>query len=91
MENFPYIFLELIISTTERHLYVGKNFAAIMADTEGGTFFSRTVPIKSINPLSLDQVKDLRMPLFCDAIEALQKGDAVYYIGEIKKSEPVTA
>jgi len=91
MENFPYIFLELIISTTERHLYIGKNLQAIMDDTENGTKFCRE-PILGLNPLSLDQVKDLRMPHFGNAIEALQKGDAVYYIGEIKKpSEPVTA
>jgi len=90
MENFPYIFLELIISITERHLYIGKNLQAIMDDTEGGTKFSGE-PILGLNPLSLDQVKDLRMPLFGNAIEALQKGDAVYYIGEIKKQEPATA
>ena len=91
MENFPYIFLELIMSEIECHLYIGKNLQAIMTDTEDGTCFLRTVPIKSINPLSLDQVKELRMPLFCDAIEAMQKGDACYYIGEIKPSEPVMA
>jgi hypothetical protein len=91
MENFPYIFLELIISATERHLYIGKNLQAIMDDTEDGTCFLRTVPIQRINPLTLDQVKDLRMPLFCDAIEAMQKGDACYYVGEIKSLQPVTS
>lgn len=90
MENFPYIFLELIISTTERHLYIGKNLQAIMDDTEGGTKFSGET-ILGINPLSLEQVKDLRMPLFCDAIEAMQKGDACYYVGEIKTPQPVMA
>lgn len=90
MENFPYIFLELIISSTERHLYIGRNLQAIMDDTEGGTKFSGET-ILGINPLSLDQVKDLRMPHFGNAIEALQKGDAVYYVGEIKAPEPAMA
>ena len=60
-----------------------------MDDTEDGTCFSRTVPIKSINPLSLEQVKELRLPLFCNTIEAMQKGDACFYIGEIKPRQMV--
>jgi hypothetical protein len=82
MENFSYIFLELIISDIERHIYIGKNMQAIMDDTEDGTRFSRTVPIKNINPLSLEQVKEMHLPLFSEAIEALQKGDPCFYIGE---------
>ena len=82
MENFPYIFLELIISSTERHIYIGKNLQAIMDDTEDGTCFSRTVPIQSMNPLSLEQVKELRLPLYGSAIEAMQKGDPCFYIGQ---------
>lgn len=79
--DYPYVFYELIVSDSERHIYIGRNFQAIMDDTEDGTRFSRTVPITRFNPLRFEQVQELKLPQFTNAIIAMQKGDACYYIG----------